>query len=293
MSQILLEGLQLERSKKVLQSVSPILDTFITWTTSQLQSSGSKPLSIVLPALMVLIPDSQVRRVFDGSGGIGYLCRHLRYDHLGDTRASVQQLYELCFCLWLMSYDVETSHAIRNHFHRDGAVGVLCDLAASSPREKVVRCALATVHNLATCKAALASQRRGADVSMIQGSDFLIEMVGCGLMKSLESLRSRQWTDPDIVEGAWTMTKRVVCEFATPFSLSFTDGMQSIADLDFLYSVLHEAHRDLSRFDVYKSEVETGHLQWGLVHKEKFFRENAKLMEGPNGDFALVQVRSP
>ena len=24
---------------------------------------------------------------------------------------------------------------------------------------------------------------------------------GCGLMKSLETLRSRQWTDPDIVEG--------------------------------------------------------------------------------------------
>lgn len=61
-------------------------------------------------------------------------------------------------------------------------------------------------------------------------------------------------------------------------------------DLDFLYSDLHDAHSHLSRFDVYKSEVETGRLQWGLVHTEKFFRENAKYMEGSKGDFALVKV---
>ena len=195
---ILLEGLRLERSGKLFQSVSIMLSTFMNWTTSQLQSSGSRPLSIVLPSLMILIPDSHVRNVFDGSNGIGYLCRHLRYDHLGDSRASVQHLYELCFCIWLMSYDVEYSEGIRNHFHRDGAVGVLCDLVAQSPREKVVRCALATLRNLATCKAAVKVRRAS---SVIQGSDYLVEIVGCGLMKSLETLRSRQWTDPDIVEG--------------------------------------------------------------------------------------------
>lgn len=195
---ILLEGLRLEHNKRLLQSVSTMLGTLMTWMTSQLQSSGSKPLSIVLPALMILIPESPVRRAFDASGGVGYLTRHLRYDHLGDSKASVQHLYELCFCLWLMSYDVEDSEDIRNHFHRDGAVGVLCDLVARSPREKVVRCALATLTNLATCKAALKVASKG---SAIQGSDYLVEIVGCGLMKSLETLRSRQWTDPDIVEG--------------------------------------------------------------------------------------------
>ena len=201
MANILLEGLRLERQKNLLQSVATMLKNFITWMTSQLQSSGSKPLSIVLPSLMILIPDAHVRQVFDEAGGIGYLTRHLRYDYLGDSKASVQQLYELCFCLWLMSYDVENSEAIRNHFHRDGSVGVLCDLVAQSPREKVVRCALATLRNLATCKASLKVASKRATSTMIQGSDYLVEIVGCGLMKSLESLRSRQWTDPDIVEG--------------------------------------------------------------------------------------------
>ena len=68
------------------------------------------------------------------------------------------------------------------------------------------------------------------------------------------------------------------------------DYVTLMLDLDTLYSILHQAHKDLSRFDVYKSEIETGHLQWGLVHTEKFFKENAKLMEGPDGDFALVKV---
>ena len=199
MANILLEGLRLERNKKLLQSVSTMLSTFITWMTSQLQSSGPKPLSIVLPSLMILIPDAHVREAFDGSGGIGYLTRHLRYDHLGDSKASVQQMYELCFCLWIMSYDVETSEAIRNHFHRDGAVSVLCDLVAQSPREKVIRCALATLRNLATCKASL--KVRQGNSSVIQGSDYLVEIVGCGLMKSLGTLRARAWKDPDIVEG--------------------------------------------------------------------------------------------
>ena len=198
MASILLEGLRLERSKDLIQSLASMIKTFIAWMTSQLQSSGSKSLGIVLPALMILIPDAQVRRVFDESGGIGYLSRHLRYDHLGDTRTSVQQLYELSFCLWLMSYDVETSERARSHFHRHGTVGVLCDLAASSPREKVVRCALSTLRNLAKCKAAFQVSSRD---STVQGSKYLIEMVGCGLMKSLASLRNRQWADPDILEG--------------------------------------------------------------------------------------------
>jgi len=46
----------------------------------------------------------------------------------------------------------------------------------------------------------------------------------------------------------------------------------------------------MSRFDVYQSEVESSHLQWGIVHTEKFFRENARKMEGKKGDFSIVKV---
>lgn len=43
---------------------------------------------------------------------------------------------------------------------------------------------------------------------------------------------------------------------------------------------------------MYTSEVASGHLEWGIVHTEKFFKEHAKRLEGKNGDFELLRVRS-
>jgi V-type H+-transporting ATPase subunit H len=47
----------------------------------------------------------------------------------------------------------------------------------------------------------------------------------------------------------------------------------------------------MTRWDVYKAEVESSRLKWGIVHDEKFFRENARRMEGINGNFKIVKVR--
>ena len=46
----------------------------------------------------------------------------------------------------------------------------------------------------------------------------------------------------------------------------------------------------MTTWDVYKSEVESGYLQWGVLHTEKFFKENAKMMEGSDGNFSIVKV---
>ena len=168
--------------------------------TSRLQSSAARSLPIVTPSLTVLIVSKQARVLFDKAGGTGYLTRHLRTPSDSRTGASVQQLYELCYCLWNMTYDCQDSEVIRNHFHRDGAVPALVDLVAAAPREKVVRCALAALRNLAECstdtKSTLLARKN------ITGSTFLVEMIGCGLVKSIDLMKaSRQWSDPDIVDG--------------------------------------------------------------------------------------------
>lgn len=62
------------------------------------------------------------------------------------------------------------------------------------------------------------------------------------------------------------------------------------ADVDVLHKLLVENYKDLSRWEVYKNEVESGHLQWGSTHTEAFFKENARMMEGSDGDFRLVKV---
>jgi hypothetical protein len=63
-----------------------------------------------------------------------------------------------------------------------------------------------------------------------------------------------------------------------------------VTDLNKLHSLLRATAHDMTRWDVYVAEVDSGHLQWGMVHTEKFFQENAQMMEGPNGDFVLVKV---
>ena len=76
-------------------------------------------------------------------------------------------------------------------------------------------------------------------------------------------------------------------------SLALVPGSQCfficLVDLDVLHKLLHENFREMTRWEVYRAEVESGRLEWGIVHTETFFRENARLMEGPSGDFYMVK----
>ena len=200
--------------------------------------------------------------MLDQMGGIGYLSRHLR--RVSETNSSssdqkkrsgqisVQQIYELCFCLWTMTFELDADDDssdntdIVNHFHRDGAVVALCELVQLAPREKVVRLALSALVNLAK--------------SPSHGKSLLREMIGCQLLSSIETQRaqSRKSNDPELQQ-----------------------------DLDFLCKKLKEQYKEMTNWDVYKAEIESGHLQWGMVHSEAFFRQHAKLMEA--GDFELLK----
>ena len=60
--------------------------------------------------------------------------------------------------------------------------------------------------------------------------------------------------------------------------------------METLHKLLVENYKEMSRWEVYKSEVESGHLRWGTVHTEQFFKENARMMEGTDGDFKLLKV---
>jgi V-type H+-transporting ATPase subunit H len=59
-------------------------------------------------------------------------------------------------------------------------------------------------------------------------------------------------------------------------------------DVRVLYDTLMKNYRDLSTFDRWASEVHTGALRWGIVHMEKFWRENAKFVEA--NDFKLLKM---
>jgi len=249
-------------------AVEEPLSALVAWITSQLQSSATSSLSLVTPTLTPLMSCTEARLIFASGGGIGYLSRHLRSKNMPaaskskkskEKGASVQQLYELCFCLWTLTYESDNAAGVRAAFARDGAVKSLVELIASAPREKVVRVSLSALRNLATCSADTSPDAAGR--KDINGAVFLNDMIGCGLMKQVDLMKERQWTDPDIVD-----------------------------DLDVLHKLLHENYKEMSRWDVYRAEVESGHLEWGILHTEKFFKQNARNMEGPDGDFNILKL---
>jgi hypothetical protein len=45
----------------------------------------------------------------------------------------------------------------------------------------------------------------------------------------------------------------------------------------------------MSRWEVYKNEVESGHLRWGSTHTEAFSRRMLAWIEGSDGDFHLLE----
>jgi V-type H+-transporting ATPase subunit H len=209
------------------------------------------------------------RVIFAKAGGIKYMARQLLSASKQSSptdgqqkfgQGSVQQLYALTFCMWILTYELNASWTIRADFAKEGIpVQALCELIAAAPREKIVRVALAALNNLATCVDTDEAAPTGSEVH--DGKFFLSEMIGNGLMKSITLLRDKQFTDPDIVD-----------------------------DIDIVYKLLVENYKDMSRWEVYKNEVEKGHLQWGSTHTEAFFKENAKMFEGSDGDFFLLKV---
>jgi V-type H+-transporting ATPase subunit H len=59
--------------------------------------------------------------------------------------------------------------------------------------------------------------------------------------------------------------------------------------LEALNRILQENFKELSKWEVYLAELESGRLEWGILHTEQFFRENARMMEGTNADFAPLK----
>lgn len=248
------------------------LEAITAWVISQLKNASGPLVGSCSPALKVLVDAHETRILFCKSGGIKYMARQLRIGSQSKSlivtdkkkigQASVQQLYEIAFCLWILTYELNNSSSIRHDFAKDSlVVSALVDLISVAPREKVVRVALASLRNLALCTIDENEPAPANGAPKIDGKFFLSEMIACGLMKAVDHLRDRQFTDPDLVE-----------------------------DVQLLHKLLHENYKEMSRWEVYKNEVESGHLQWGSCHTEAFFKENARMMEGTDGDFRLLKV---
>jgi V-type H+-transporting ATPase subunit H len=171
--------------------------------------------------------------------------------------SSVQQLYDLVFCLWCLSLDCSADESVRKHFSRDGAIPALAHLLKKVPREKVLRVTLACLRSLSTLSDGSQSKHE---------QPFVRDMIGCAVLKSLETVKQRRWNDADLEE-----------------------------DLEFLRGFLKDCTQELTQWSAYEAQIATGILRWDdMLHTHDFLRANARHMEGSKADFAplkrLVEV---
>lgn len=188
------------------------------------------------------------------------------------SSSSVQQLYELVYTLWCMALDGVERPDIRLLLARNGVGPALVQLLHTSPREKILRLAVATLRLLATLddggdafsdtvKTASPTMDGESTPTNISSTAFVREMIACNIQKPLDLLQQRQWNDTDLQE-----------------------------DIDALCDTVQAQTKELTQWKVYQAELESGVLRWrSQLHCSKFFRENARLMEGPGGDFAPLQ----
>ena len=243
-------------------------EAFVGWLCEQLATSRSEKSRVkaAVPALTILLRVARARTAFAKHGGVGYVTKVLKHrpgTTPGGESNTAQLLYELTFCLWTLSFG---GRDVLRDFTTAGTVLALCDQVTAAPREKVVRVSLAALRNLAEKQAddddddghghasasGLASSSRGAEGAAAQ-------MIKCGLVKTLKTLKDKHWADVDIAD-----------------------------DVEALHKILLANYRELSTLERYAAEVESGDLAWGLVHSEKFWRENARAAEA--NDFALIKT---
>ena len=59
-------------------------------------------------------------------------------------------------------------------------------------------------------------------------------------------------------------------------------------DFKSIQTILVRNYRELRTYERWSTEVTSGHLKWGILHTEKFWKENARFVESDN--FAMLKA---
>jgi len=171
-----------------------------------------------------------------------------------------QVLYVAGFSLWLLSFNDPLIPKLKEA----DITRALVDTVKTVTREKVVRICFSVLYNLLTrsgadgSAAAEEDKKKEGEPNHVEGLErkaegsaqnlafsFAEDMIGLGLHRAIENLLTRKWKDNDVV-----------------------------VNMEFIQSKLRYVLRQLSSFDRYAAEANSGHLQQSPVHSEDFWKEN-------------------
>jgi V-type H+-transporting ATPase subunit H len=123
--------------------------SFLDWAVRTLRSPGdARASAAAVGALACLLAERELRPIAFRHGALGLLAPTLRAAGAGPH--NVQLLYEAALSVWLLSFYPPAAEGTL----ASGALAGLIETARSASKEKVVRVALAALHNLLECEAA-------------------------------------------------------------------------------------------------------------------------------------------
>ncbi|KAF7725716.1 H(+)-transporting V1 sector ATPase subunit H [Apophysomyces ossiformis] len=168
---------------------------------------------------------------------------HRLVNILKTGNSNPQQVYEVTFAIWLLTFDKEIAANLNRKYD---VIPTLIEIAKSAVKEKVIRVVVATFKNMI-------DRAPKANLSA---------MLVARLLPFVEHLSERKWSDPEVVE-----------------------------DIDYIKGELQTNFENLTTFEVYASELETGKLEWSPPHQsESFWRLNAARLD--EDDHKLLKILS-
>lgn len=156
------------------------ISSFVDWLVAQLRrpSNPAKSVALATCCLSALLKERGTRQLLlRAGGGVSVLAPLLK---ASNSPTNSQLLYELCLCVWQMTY----LKAAAEIMGQSGVVGALVQVARTAQKEKVFRVAILSLRNLLNHdELGLAS-----------------DMVAAGLGKVVATRQMQTWGDEDIGE---------------------------------------------------------------------------------------------
>ena len=273
------------------------LDVLTNWAMTKMKGAVNDlaTLQYALPTTLILCSQVYTRILLlqTGTGnGIGRgsgldgdclstICSLLT--KLGMT-GNPQCIYELCFLLWTLSLltdnavflgsipnanssgghgnnsNISASDVI-HQFHTCDTIKILVELLSAGPSRKIVRMCISTLHNLA---------RTLTD-------DILVDMFSTNVLRHIENMVHKATM---AARGNNTSDSASASASASGNGHGFGDTETEEARA--LLELLLVNHKELTTYDKYSAELHSGSLKWGIVHTEKFFKENSRYLEQNN-----------
>ena len=270
------------------------LEFYFGWLRSQLVELKQDYLQSSVSCLMNILKINFYREEFYEFDGIGQLMPLLNPTY------GFQLQYQVCFCFWLLSYHTKIVSKFQENMK---ILTTLSDVLKDSQKVKVIRMIIATFVNILKNTSEKAVYRK-----------FSLCLITCKVPRTLELILENHCNVDQQKKGSSSVDLNNNLESKPQKSSSSSDSKTKKEDIDedllndaeFLQKALLEAEANLSSFDEYLAELNSGRLSFSPVHKNcnfwlkniNKFNENryailiklGHILENPGSDILEIRV---